>query len=280
LYDIQPLFAVMRSPFLYANHWTLLQTDHLTVLLKSVPLFDPATIQLRGYMFIGLALGQNRTFLTEIAGRADIDILKIGLEEQILLRHADVAFVSESERQPQLGIVNVSNQVYLLRQAINLPNDITRIWVEVGIAATRFPTLADTYQHTFFVLSSGFIVLLLIAAWLIHINHTQNVGRLMHYIHQIQRGTHGATYVHGGIREYNQVGDAMQEMVQDLNIAATVFESAEGMLVTDQYRQILRVNKAFSEITGYGEAEAIGQPLALINSDRHSEDFFMRLTVN
>ncbi|MFC3853006.1 EAL domain-containing protein [Salinispirillum marinum] len=274
LYDIEPLFAAMRAPFIYSNRWSVVSTDNLTVLIKSVPLFDPATIQLRGYMFIGLAVGQNRAFLSEIADRADLDILKLGYEGQVLLRHAGVNFVSELDRQPQMGEVDISNNVYLLREAMSLPGGINNIWTEVGISADRFPSLTESYQQTFFLLSGGFIVLLLIAAWLIHLSHAQNVGRLMKYIQDIQSGTRGAVYVHGGIKEYNQVGSAMQEMVQDLNVAATVFESTEGMIVTDQNRIILRANEAFSEITGYSTEEAIGQPLDLIKSDRHETTFF------
>lgn len=274
LYDIDPLFAAMRAPFIYSNRWSVVSTDTLTVLIKSVPLFDPATIQLRGYMFIGLAIGQNRAFLNEVADRTDVDILKLGFGQQLLLRHAGVNFTSELDRQASMGSVDLSNNVYLYRQTLELPSGINNVWAEVGISADRFPSLTEAYQQTFFLLSGGFIVLLLIAAWLIHLSHAQNVGRLMNYIQEIQRGTRGAVYVHGGIKEYNQVGSAMQEMVQDLNVAATVFESAEGMIVTDQDRIILRVNEAFCEITGYTLAEAIGQRLDLIKSDRHESTFF------
>lgn len=45
----------------------------------------------------------------------------------------------------------------------------------------------------------------------------------------------------------------------DLRIAATVFESQEGMLVTDANNTILRVNRSFCRITGYQPEEAIGQ---------------------
>ena len=64
-----------------------------------------------------------------------------------------------------------------------------------------------------------------------------------------------------GIYEYNRVGVAMQHMVEDLHIAATVFESAEGMLVTDAQFVVLRANPAFSRMSGYSESEVVGKPL-------------------
>ncbi len=59
----------------------------------------------------------------------------------------------------------------------------------------------------------------------------------------------------------------------ELQIAATAFESQEGMFVTDAGNVILRVNRAFSEITGYAAAEAVGQTPALLDSGRHDAAF-------
>lgn len=63
----------------------------------------------------------------------------------------------------------------------------------------------------------------------------------------------------------------------ELRIAATAFESQEGMIVTDPQKIILRVNKAFTESVGYTEEEAVGQSLALFNSGRHDDDFYARM---
>jgi len=60
----------------------------------------------------------------------------------------------------------------------------------------------------------------------------------------------------------------------ELAIAATAFNSQEGMVVTDANSVILRVNRAFTEITGYQEAEAVGQRPALLKSSRQNEAFY------
>ncbi|MCX7141283.1 MAG: EAL domain-containing protein [Proteobacteria bacterium] len=59
----------------------------------------------------------------------------------------------------------------------------------------------------------------------------------------------------------------------ELQIAATAFESQEGMFVTDAGNAILRVNRAFAEITGYTAAEAVGKTPALLDSGRHDAAF-------
>jgi diguanylate cyclase (GGDEF)-like protein/PAS domain S-box-containing protein len=62
-----------------------------------------------------------------------------------------------------------------------------------------------------------------------------------------------------------------------LRIAATAFESQEGIFVTDAHHVILRVNQAFTRITGYSEDEAIGKTPKLLSSDRHSKDFYVKM---
>ncbi|WET10200.1 MULTISPECIES: bifunctional diguanylate cyclase/phosphodiesterase [unclassified Pseudomonas] len=66
-----------------------------------------------------------------------------------------------------------------------------------------------------------------------------------------------------------------QQMQEKLQQAATVFEStAEGVLITDTRQNISAVNRAFSEITGYSEAEALGHTPRLLASGLHDSAFY------
>ncbi len=65
-----------------------------------------------------------------------------------------------------------------------------------------------------------------------------------------------------------------KEIEQDLRIAATAFEGQEGIIVTDVHNIVIRVNNAFSRLTGYSAAEAIGRNASLINSRHHDSTFF------
>lgn len=60
----------------------------------------------------------------------------------------------------------------------------------------------------------------------------------------------------------------------DLRIAAIAFDSQDGMIVTNADNVILRVNAAFTKITGYTAEEAIGKTPRLLRSDRHDEKFY------
>lgn len=60
----------------------------------------------------------------------------------------------------------------------------------------------------------------------------------------------------------------------DLRIAAVAFESFQGMLVTDKDNRILRVNRAFTEVTGYSQAEVLGKTPHIFSSGRHNKAFY------
>lgn len=68
-----------------------------------------------------------------------------------------------------------------------------------------------------------------------------------------------------------------KEIEQDLRIAATAFEVQEGIMVTDTQNKIIRVNSAFTRLTGYSATEAIGKNASLIDSRRHDTAFFKAL---
>jgi diguanylate cyclase (GGDEF)-like protein/PAS domain S-box-containing protein len=62
-----------------------------------------------------------------------------------------------------------------------------------------------------------------------------------------------------------------------LRIAATAFESQEAIVVTDADAVILRVNPAFTAITGYSAEEAIGKTPRILKSGRHDQAFYQSM---
>ncbi|MCX7167023.1 MAG: EAL domain-containing protein [Rhodocyclales bacterium] len=89
----------------------------------------------------------------------------------------------------------------------------------------------------------------------------------------------------GEFTGYRGVGRDVTERKQteaDLRIAAAAFESQEAMVITDTAAVILRVNKAYSESTGYTAEELVGQTPRLLRSDRHDADFYRSMweTIN
>lgn len=67
---------------------------------------------------------------------------------------------------------------------------------------------------------------------------------------------------------------------QQLRIAATAFEAQEGMMVTDANQVVLRINEAFTAITGYSAAEIVGKTPRFLRSGRHDRAFYDAMWVS
>ncbi len=68
---------------------------------------------------------------------------------------------------------------------------------------------------------------------------------------------------------------------QQLHLTAEVFENAnEAIVITDAENTILRVNKAYCDVTGYNEEEVIGKTPSVLQSGRHDEQFYQKMWQN
>ncbi|MBF0189140.1 MAG: EAL domain-containing protein [Magnetococcales bacterium] len=105
-----------------------------------------------------------------------------------------------------------------------------------------------------------------------------------------QRVIRGYVVTHGGvwfIGTLGMVGFAAwtrrrlherQADLAEITLAEQVFENAlDAAMITDPEGVILRVNPAFSQLTGYEEDEAVGRRPNLIKSDHHSPDFYKEM---
>ncbi len=62
---------------------------------------------------------------------------------------------------------------------------------------------------------------------------------------------------------------------ENLRLAATVFDcSAEAIVITDPQANIVKVNRTFTEITGYADETAVGKNPRLLSSGIHDETFY------
>ncbi|NWA01261.1 phosphodiesterase DibA [Pseudomonas gingeri] len=80
-------------------------------------------------------------------------------------------------------------------------------------------------------------------------------------------------FAHAAAERASTAGDR-----ERLRQAAAVFDcTREGVLVTDRDGLIVHVNRAFVAITGYQEAEVLGERPNLFKSGRHSADFYQKV---
>ncbi|MBV7536678.1 EAL domain-containing protein [Duganella sp. sic0402] len=82
------------------------------------------------------------------------------------------------------------------------------------------------------------------------------------------RANEGSIWVFADITE-------RKEAEEKLRLSATVIEHiADGVVVQDAHGTIVAVNPAFTQITGYTEAEALGKDRTLTRSGRHELSFY------
>ncbi len=68
-----------------------------------------------------------------------------------------------------------------------------------------------------------------------------------------------------------------RQVQQELRIAAKAFESLHGIMVTDARGTILRVNHAFTELTGYLADEVVGNTPSILKSGKHDDEFYAEM---
>ena len=66
----------------------------------------------------------------------------------------------------------------------------------------------------------------------------------------------------------------LEQQNDDLTITSATFEAMKGVVVTDINHNILKINHAFTTVTGYTSEEVIGKTPAILHSGRHDAEFY------
>ncbi len=82
-----------------------------------------------------------------------------------------------------------------------------------------------------------------------------------------------AQHQEGTVITFVDIGQRKQAE-EETRIAATAFDTHDGIVITDSEKRILRVNRAFTRITGYNAEEVLGQSPNLLKSGRHDDRFY------
>jgi diguanylate cyclase (GGDEF)-like protein/PAS domain S-box-containing protein len=91
--------------------------------------------------------------------------------------------------------------------------------------------------------------------------------------------------VRGKVIEYTREGEPKlltgvyinidaQKKAETLHLSAVAFEAQEAILITDANEKILKVNEAFTRITGYEDSEILGKTPRILSSGKHDKAFY------
>ncbi len=76
---------------------------------------------------------------------------------------------------------------------------------------------------------------------------------------------------------YRQLSEELSKNEEMLRIIATAFQAHEAILITNVNAHIIRVNDAFTHITGFTEAEVLGKNPRLLSSGKHDAIFYKNI---
>lgn len=68
-----------------------------------------------------------------------------------------------------------------------------------------------------------------------------------------------------------------QKKAEALHLSAVAFETQEAILITNAQESIIKVNDAFTRITGYSEAEVLGKTPRILCSGKHDQAFYEQM---
>lgn len=64
------------------------------------------------------------------------------------------------------------------------------------------------------------------------------------------------------------------DTLADQHLSAIAFHTREAIMITDAQRNIIRVNPAFTDITGYAESDVLGKNPRILSSGKHDDEFY------
>ncbi len=83
----------------------------------------------------------------------------------------------------------------------------------------------------------------------------------------------GESFIFASSRDITQ----RKKIEETLRVAAAAFETHEAILITDASANIIRVNQAFTDITGYSPEEVLGKNPRIMNSGRQDKAFYVEM---
>ncbi len=99
-------------------------------------------------------------------------------------------------------------------------------------------------------------------------------GRLVQPFFKKKISTHDDAYLLVNVVDVS----ARKQLEEELKLAAKVFENSdEGILITDHQSRIVKVNPAFTAVTGYDANDVLGKSPAILKSHKHSPEFYREM---
>ena len=246
---------------------------------------------------VGNIIGQDVAkiiLLQDVSAAADItSSLKSfpGLESMVLYKLTEEAVYQYNQQDQTLPVDKLPPPQH---REIQIKGGIARIYIDalyhnnhLGYAVLDFKitTISDMIQRDKYVL----LIMALLSFALSYLLATFYAKRFTGPILQLVSFLEKIIYPEAlreriSTREKNEYGKLYEEVNTMLErieaaqeaqkLAAVAFETQSGMTITDANRTILKVNKAFTNISGYTSDEVIGKNPSILKSGLQDSTFY------
>lgn len=156
--------------------------------------------------------------------------------------------------------------------------------VSVIMSKSALTQMATDIFISNLVISFSFALLFLLLNRRLTNSITQPLNELSTSMGRAQRGESHVRVEPSGPKDiasmafaFNSMMSVQEEREAALRIAAIAFETDEGIMVTDENAVIIRVNQAFTRLTGYSAEEAVGRNPSLLKSNRQNAKFYQQM---
>jgi diguanylate cyclase (GGDEF)-like protein/PAS domain S-box-containing protein len=106
-------------------------------------------------------------------------------------------------------------------------------------------------------------------------DHFDRADGSVQWLRWEMRPWHSAEGGIGGIVIFSEDITGRKRIEGELRVAATAFESQLGMFIAAADETILRINRAFTDISGYEAADVVGKTPRMLGSDRQDHEFYV-----
>lgn len=156
--------------------------------------------------------------------------------------------------------------------------------VSVIMSKSALTQMATDIFITNLLISFSFALLFLLLNRRLTDSITQPLNELSASMGRAQRGESHVRVEPSGPKDiasmafaFNSMMSVQEEREAALRVAAIAFETDEGIMVTDENAVIIRVNQAFTRLTGYSAEEAVGRNPSLLKSNRQKAKFYQQM---
>ena len=242
-FDLEPILTEIIS-----RQRTLLSSGHilrftkdevdLTMMLRAAPIIHAGTGKKLGTLFGGVVVNDNLALLETIQQKTQTDVA-VFLESGDLIASTDVVdapevtMLLEARQTSREGDIYAANGLLASYRAISLQEQPTSLEIATAIPDRTLMDLRRSYQRQGIVLVVSSLLFLMMTIVIMRKLTMPSLKKLLNYFMDVSSGDLHVRYTPGGVIEFNQLGQAMEQMVEKLKAVIAGVKTASDNVSSD-----------------------------------------------